>query len=738
MTISKPKIVTWLMRHELKIKLALLFFASFLLFGLVSSHLESPIHSESDSNLGSLMFLIMVNLNVAVIGVLLFLIGRNLVKLIFDRKRRILGSKLKSRLVVAFVGLSLVPTAIIFLLASGLINSAIEGWFSKQVETSVQGAVKIGQNYYKWLEHQSAMNAKIIAGDVPRFAVGRRELRMYLEESRERNNLFSLRIVSMNGNTLLESHSPVSTLEDFKEPIVKTTSIENALKGKAFVLLEEEGARQFIRGYRSVNLKGKRAVLIASFRVDPQISESLANVTDSYKQYQDLKYFKQPLKSGYTLTLAMFTGLIIFSAIWLAFYMAREIAVPIQKLAEGTRKVAKGDYDFQLDVGGDDEIGYLVESFNTMTADLKASRLESESRRIYLETILSNLVVGVVAVDKEDCATLVNKAAGSLLDFQPGEAVLGKKLSDFINEGFYPEIKALISELSTGEEVKLAQREILVMKSGRQTKIFCTAGVLADKQGRVHGTVLLLDDITELSVAHSMSAWREVAKRIAHEIKNPLTPIQLSAQRLQRFFAGRDVDPAVLECSQTIVEHVDSIKRLANEFSNFARMPTAEFKPTNLNSLITDTISPYAENHNDLVFQFVADNSIPEVSLDPEQIRRLIINLVENAIDAMRNQVGIGMNSRIVVKTSWDRLERTASFEISDTGPGIRDEDKPRIFEPYYTTKNDGTGLGLAIVTSIVRDHEGQIRVVDNTPQGARFIVDLPLTPRPSQRRVAA
>jgi len=285
---------------------------------------------------------------------------------------------------------------------------------------------------------------------------------------------------------------------------------------------------------------------------------------------------------------------------------------------------------------------------------------------------------------------------------------------------------------------EVIERELVVTSGGRQLQIVCTAGQIVDAQKNWQGTVLIFDDITELVKAQHMSVWREVARRIAHEIKNPLTPIQLSAQRLEKIVGEGPQSEVVRECTATIVEHVASIKRLANEFSRFARMPTAEFHPTNLNALISDILAPYAESHPEIVFQLVADSRIPEVQMDAEQIRRVLINLVDNAVAALRGPHA-GHEHRIVLKTAYDRRAKIVSFEVADNGPGIKDSDKARIFEPYFTTKVEGSGLGLAIVTSILSDHQGEIRVYDNQPGGAKFIVELPLSPKQAtQRRFVA
>lgn len=701
---------------------------------------------EESAYLGrNVLVFILVNLNIVVLCVLAFLIGRNIVKLIFDRRRNILGSKLKLRLVTAFVGLTLVPTIFLFLLASGLLNTAMEGWFSSQVEASVSGAVEVAKYHYAGMKEAVQASGERLVRDLERGHAlsNKAALETWIEEQRKSERLFGIRLLNSNREMLFEAHNAAAVIPAFSEPEPNEEALEKALAQIPTVLFEENEASQFVRAYLPLRLDGKSLALISTLRVNPELSQALSSVNDSYKEYEQLKLFKAPLKSGYLLTLAMITGLILFSAIWIGFYIAREMAVPIQRLAEGTRAVARGNYDFQIRVSGDDELAFLVKSFNTMTGDLRQSRQDAQQRRLYIETILENLAVGVIGLDTVEKVTSVNDAAAKLFGVDDPLSVIGKSIWEVLEGEDWEQIRPLLESFrSGGSDARVNEREISVQRSGRESKVVCTAGRMSDQRGRQLGVVLLFDDITELTKAQHMSVWREVARRIAHEIKNPLTPIQLSAQRLQKLLPELNAPPSVHECAETIVENVASIKRLANEFSNFARMPTAELRPADLNVLVSAAIAPFAESHSEIVFQFIPDTHLPDILMDKEQLRRLMINLLDNAIAALEKDPESekrGEGARIVIKTAYDKRTKIASIEVTDNGPGVPASEKVRVFEPYYTTKLGGSGLGLAIVTSIVSDHQGQIRVFDNKPRGAKFVVDLPVEPKAStQRRFAS
>lgn len=743
MTKERKSISGWLSERGYYWRIVLFVLGSALLAFLVYGQRPAD---DIDYFESSFLVFAFVNLNIAILCVLIFLVGRNIVKLVFDRKRHILGAKLRQRLVVALVGLTLIPIIILFVLASGLLNRAMEGWFSNQVESAVTSSVEIAKYHYNELERNIKKLSTQIVEELQSKQLSiasPKTLEAYLDSIRKRENLFGLQLYSSAPKVYAEALNAAAEIESFSLPLPDKVTLSKALEGGRIAILEEKGASKFIRVYTSVVLNSQRMVLLLTHRVDPKLSNLLGIVNDSFKEYEQLKYFRNPLRSGYILTLSMITGMILFAAIWFGFYIARELSIPIQRLAEGTREVAKGNYDFQIQHGGDDEIGVLVSSFNKMTKDLKNSRADAESKSLFINTILANLAIGVIATDNAQRITSINGVAKRIWSLKGENELLGKRLEELLSGDNFDQLASLLGALEDDREedsTSVAEKEFSIISEGREINILATAGRIVDRESRLLGMVLLFDDITELSKAQQMSAWREVARRIAHEIKNPLTPIQLSAQRLQRLFEKKEAYAEGIESTQTIVEHVRSIKRLADEFSNFARMPTAEFLPAALNSIISDIVGSYAGNHNDIVFQFVAEARMPEIYVDQEQIRRVIINILDNAISALRKYYTEEADGRgrIVVKTRYDKRRKSVSFEVSDNGPGINDLDKTRIFQPYYTTKEEGTGLGLAVVTTIVSDHQGTIRVFDNTPKGAKFIVELPVSAKGiTQRRFA-
>lgn len=742
----RVKWVVWWHRAGIGIRLFLLLACAALFVLLV--YWQRP-QEDGGPMASNLLVFLLVNLNIVVICILAFLVGRNVVKLIFDRRKNLLGSRLRVRLIFAFVGLALIPTIMLFVLASGLLNRAIEGWFSSQVQASVTASVKVAKHHYDWLSEFSGDVSQDLGIDVRKVAstdgLGSEAVRNLLDDRRQEFGFFGFQIYDNELSLVNKAQNVAATIDAFSEPDPDSLAFQKALRGEMQVLFEERSASQFVRAYVPLKVVNQDYVLLGTIRVNPELTLALSTINDSYKEYEQLKFFKNPLRSSYLLLMAMVTLSILFAAIWIGFYMARELTGPIQRLVDGMSSLARGNYNVQVKSSGDDEIAFLVRSFNTMAADLKRTRNQAEQHRLFIETILSNLAVGVIALDSSGHITSVNSAAAHLFSISEDESYEGKLLDELLGEDTFMQIKPVLDDVERAESIELAEgvpaeHEISVLSGGREIKIVCTAGKISDSDGQSEGTVLLFDDITDLSKAQQMSAWREVARRVAHEIKNPLTPIQLSAQRLANLVTKGGPPDAVTECIQTIVEQVGSIKRLANEFSRFARMPTAEFSLVKLNDLVSDTVAMFAENNSQITFNFIADNSLPDLIIDPEQIRGILINLIDNSIEALNEQKNDlnGIAKKIVVKTNYSRKRKVASFEVCDNGPGVSDNDKARIFEPYFTTKSGGTGLGLAIVTSAVADHQGTIRVYDNVPCGAKLVVDLPIMQRQiTQRRFA-
>lgn len=700
---------------------------------------------ESSDGGGSFLIYSLVNLNVILLLVFAFLIGRNIVKLVFDRRRNIFGAKLRSRLVGAFVSLVIIPSIFIFVFASGLITRAMEGWFSEPVEVAIAGAVDIAKTHFqvskKYLQSVSELIVETVGSRYkPASSRGAQEsnekLMNELDAIRKSWGLFSIRIVKPDGGIVAEVFNPTSTIDNFSEPTLKPETYRELQRPISLVQLEEKEARQFLRSYRSLSIPGEDYILVSSLRITPEMTQMMETVNSSYRRYEELKFYKGPLKSSNILTLALFTALLLFSAIWLAFYLARDLTGPIMRLAEATRFVAQGRYDFRLKEQGDDELGLLVKSFNQMTAEIKATQQQSEERRLYLETVLSSLAVSVISLDAEIKVLALNYPASRMMGIVEPEKVIGKRLWDVIPNGFHSALESLfqsdVAMESHAEAGFVLEKQFSLDLRSQRMEILATVAKTFDSTKRLNGYVLLFDDLTELARAQQYAAWRDVAQRVAHEIKNPLTPIQLSAQRLQRLVGSpgfsAEINEKVTDCTQAIIENVDSIKRLTNEFSRFTRMPRAEFEWTNLNRLLSDSIQTYAEGNPKIVFQFIAGPNVPEVRIDREQIRRCLINLIDNALDALRKD-GAGQPSRIIVQSNFDATRRRVIFEVQDNGPGVQPEARSKIFDPHVSSKPEGGGLGLAIVSSILADHEGSIRVLDNSPRGSKFIIELPVQP---------
>jgi len=439
---------------------------------------------------------------------------------------------------------------------------------------------------------------------------------------------------------------------------------------------------------------------------------------------------KGPVKTIYILVLMVVALLAIFIGFWFGMSMARDITDPILTLAEGTERVAAGDLSFSIEPVADDELGVLVKSFNKMTSDLSRSRdelvrvnMDLESRRKYMETVLKNIAAGVLALDPQKCVTAINNSARRLLRITEEEP-LSKPVLDVL-----PEVsgQAVADVLDTLQEADIEglERQVTLSFPDKVTTLICFGSDLKDEEGRDLGNVLVFEDMSYLIKAQRMAAWREVARRIAHEIKNPLTPIQLNAQRLRRKYIpmlGNDAE-ALDQCTRVIIDQVEQLKNMVNEFSKFARMPAANPVPSRLNDVIREVVQLYAQGNEGVKVEFVPESALPAFDLDREQMKRAVVNLLDNAVTATRGK-GDGV---VVVSTTYDPELSMATIEVKDNGPGIDPRDRDRIFEPYFTRKDGGSGLGLTIVNAIVSDHSGFVRAKSNQSGGASFIIELPV-----------
>jgi two-component system, NtrC family, nitrogen regulation sensor histidine kinase NtrY len=501
------------------------------------------------------------------------------------------------------------------------------------------------------------------------------------------------------------------------------------LTGHSLTRTDRLGQADVIRGSAPIYTSPDSDTVVGAVVVDYYLPSSLAGraagISHTFEQYFQLRILHQPIMNSYVLALVLIGLAVVLLASWFGMYLARGIIGPIKLLAEGTQAVAGGNLNYEIPPIGDDELGHLVASFNRMTTDLRASRSELERRRVYTETLLRNVSAGVLGLNPEGIVTAINPCAERMLGLR-ATSVLGRLYA----ESFPAMLKeALDNLLTAGARAPEAQSSLKLEAGGAEAELMMTATPLSDESGRDLGTVLFFEDVSQIAKVERMEAWREVARRIAHEIKNPLTPIQLSAERMRRQLrAGSDSDARLLdECTHTIIGEVEGLKRLVNEFSAFARMPQSRPLPGDLNALTEETLAHFREAHPEVEFSHELDADLPSIAIDREALKRAIFNLLDNAVAAA---VGVNHNGSpptVGVRTTIDRDSGVVTLEIADNGPGIEPRNRTRIFEPYFSTKKGGTGLGLAIVSSIITDHHGFIRVRDNRPRGSRFIVEFPV-----------
>jgi two-component system nitrogen regulation sensor histidine kinase NtrY len=693
----------------------------------------------------SILVFALINLNALLLLLLIFLVFRNLFKLTVERRQGLWGSQLRTKLVVSFVILSLAPTILLFFAAFQFVGTSIEYWFSAQVEGSLIEALEGSDNYHQQLADGTLHFSELLAGDLqrqaPTLAGAPKTLAEFLETRRAHYDLSAVRVFLPDLTELAhatQSGTHPSHLDYL--PLDLVTRV--VAGGQALSHLQAAPTGDFVAAVQPFppNPKPGSKVLgaVVAFKMLPQGSLArVQGVQKGLENYRQLKSLKRPIKTNQYITLSIVTLLIIFAGTWFGFHLAKTITVPLMEVAQGTQRVAGGDYDFHIDMEGPDEIGALVNAFNRMTADLKTSKarldeaqsemrrtnLELEQRRRYMEIVLKNVAAGVVAVDASGLVTTFNPSAERLLKVQAA-TVLGSHWRKVLSGENLALVERLLSNLSPGGRAT-ADQQIRMEIGGEALTLMVHLGFMRDDAGQALGMVVVFEDLSELEKAQRMAAWREVARRIAHEVKNPLTPIKLSAQRLVRRYEERLGDDAQIfhECTSTIIHQVEELRRLVNEFSTFARLPSARLASGDLSAIAEEALSLFRTGHGGVSFELEAEDGIPVFDLDREQMSRVLINLLDNAVAALEESPPPW---QVVVRLSYDDILKIVRLEVEDNGPGVPAENRLRLFEPYYSTKKGGTGLGLAIVSTIVADHNGYIRVQDNQPHGTRIIIELP------------
>ena len=683
---------------------------------------------------------------------LLFVLLRNIIKLGRERRAGVAGSRFKARLVFYTIGLSLLPVALMFFFAYGLLNRSLDRWFGDPARQIVEDAKYLQDDYYKKEEEDLASDARTIARSLSLLSRSKftdATLGQQLKQELASYNLALIRIITPGERITIQDDADSNVQTKLAN---KLNKIEFRLTNKTPATTDRDEFDEikqiyFLSGMRFSNATDENRMMIVARKFPPEISPRLANISEQHNNFYALKDKVRRIKATYMLLLAAVALLLVFSASWLALYVARGITVPIQSLVEATERIAQGDFEHPVNAIAEDELAALVTSFNQMARTIAENRQQLEraagelthtnqaldDRRRYIETVLESLSTGVISLNANAEITTINEAAIFMLGLKE-KPEIGTSIEKLSQQG--EEITRLCRRAWRSE---IAQTEIAFARpDGSTIYTATTAIVLRRTKGSVEGWVVVIEDLSNLIQAERAAAWSEVARRMAHEIKNPLTPIQLSAERIIRNYKRDNGEGAearfgeiVREGTSTIVREVAALQRMVEEFSRFARLPEARPVEASLNAVVRDALSLYAERLPEIRIEEKLTQDLPLMRFDPEQIKRVIVNLVDNAIEAIDSN---GKNSngksakQIQIETIFEEKSETARLIVSDTGHGIRPADRDKLFLPKFSTRERGTGLGLAIVSHIIADHKGRIRVEDNHPQGARFVIELPVS----------
>jgi two-component system nitrogen regulation sensor histidine kinase NtrY len=703
------------------------------LFALTSFDLPQALNPDTNQQL--LLFAFLAVLIFVLFLALTFVLVRNVLKLFAERRLGVLGSKFRTRLLVGSLLLSFLPVIGMFFFAYVLMNRSIDKWFSTPVEEVRRDTATMAS----LLSQYAAQNAKAEAASIAaspgtQLAFSSNNSSAITEEFRAHQATlqggFAIALQDQNAVasfgipadwSVLRSKLPLDRLQSSSLPFTW-------------------GQTDYILGSAPV---GDHGQILVAMPLPRKFSETVKQLQTSQQRYFELARGRRIVRRTYMEVLLLLTVVVLFAATWLALFLSKLVTRPVAALAEATQEISRGRLDYRVDVHGADEIGDLVRSFNRMAEELESSRRQIEAasrelgaanvaleqRRRHIETILESIPNGVLSLNAERRVTHVNHALIRLFHPSGTESGVPHVLIGVpLREVFAPEIlDSLEPLLRRAERMGTTTTQMEMTMEGATANVAVTIATLRH-DGQPLGYVMVFEDLSELLKAQKQAAWREVARRVAHEIKNPLTPIALSAERIRRHLQrGARPDTASLQavqsCADTIAAAVETVRTLVDEFSTLARFPTAQPQPSRINSIIENTLAMFdGRLENIRIRKFLAPD-LPEVMADPEAIKRALANLLDNAAEAMQNAMFREIQISTALAPSRDAVEIT----VADTGHGVTQELKERLFLPYFSTKKRGTGLGLAIVSRIIEDHHGSIRVEENRPVGAKFIVELPV-----------
>ncbi|MDX1582773.1 MAG: ATP-binding protein [Thermoanaerobaculia bacterium] len=691
----------------------------FITISLVYYFIQQANELSPEALSNRLLLFVLWNINLILILGILFVLSRAAIKMLLERHRGILGSRFRTKLVLTYLATSIVPIVLLFIIANDLIRVSIDRWFNMPVQTVLANSERIAQFAQDEAIARSTRAASRIGAPAdPRIGTTRE-----LDELLRQHDLDVAGIYEDDMAVTLIAE-PTAPIHEVREP-----------SGEFFGDVRRDGraakidivpSGKWIRVGTLLDREANRIALTGVF-FPAEISRMIDENIIAHSNFRQLDSQRSSLKAAQTSLFIMVTLYIVFGTIWTAIYVSRRITGPMQALTEGTRVLADGNYAHRIGVRATDEFGLLIDSFNSMADELERQRvaltdsnLELQSvnerldeERAFLATLQESMSTGILSFDDDFRLLSINPAAKRILKVE--KARPGDRIDQVFSDDLEPLREAIES---VSEHVSLRPREVVVVRHGDLLYLEVSVSRLRSAAGD-HGWVVAIENTTELVQAQKLAAWSEAARRIAHEIKNPLTPIQLSAERIARSFGqreGRDVEKVIDEGTTTIIQEVGQLKRMVDEFSRFARMPAVHLKQSSIETILEQAVALFREVKPGLEIRIEAEGDLT-ATVDPEQIRRAIVNLIDNAVAATDE-------GEIVV--SAKRRDRSLMIEVRDTGQGVPDADKDRLFPPSFPTNNYGTGLGLALGHGIVHDHDGRITVHDNRPRGTIFEIEIP------------
>ncbi|HTV98549.1 MAG TPA: ATP-binding protein [Steroidobacteraceae bacterium] len=670
-------------------------------------------------------------INISGLLTLLVLLAAKLYQLVKDYRRHVPGSRLKGRTVAIFSMLAMAPILVVYYFALQFLNRGIDSWFQIEVSQGLKDTRELSHAALEVRVREFLQHTQVVAHELS----GLTDFNLFSTLERERRDSAALEFTVVGAQTQIIATSSERPMDTLPVPATDEMMLQ-VRRGRPYVSLDTDSVGGYvIRAGAPIDASSNAParVLVALYPVPQQLSQLADTVQRSYTQYANLVQLRRPLKSTFVLILSFVVLMSLIAAVYGAFSAAQRLVQPVQDLIAGTRAVAKGNYDTQLPLPSRDELGFLVTSFNDMTKRLARAREETrrsqqavEAERAGLAVILARLSTGVISLAPDLIVRTANQAASAILGIDL-EAAVGARFDESINDGvLFTHFLAAVRSRLTDEQLDWREQIELPSEAGKRV-LMCACTALPNDVEGASGVVLVFDDITTLLQAQRDAAWGEVARRLAHEIKNPLTPIQLSAERMQRKFLGsmNAQDAQILErATHTIVAQVEAMKQMVNAFSEYARAPDMHVARLDLNQLITEAVELYRAQEGAAEIALLLDANLPQISADRVRIRQILNNLLTNSLEALEGKAG----ARIEIETHTveDGPKHMAAITVSDNGPGFQRDLIGTVFDPYVTSKPKGTGLGLAIVKKIVEEHGGRIEADNRRTGGARVRILLP------------